>query len=121
MTFFLDENFPKAAHALPKAEGHEVIDIRGTDREGSADDDLFLLAQGSRAAFLTTDKDFFHTVPHLYPHHHGVIVIALRQPDRKSIMAKLSWLLAHIPMKSVFGRVFLLMDSAYVMYPPLGS
>lgn len=119
MRFFLDENFPKAACAMLNQEGHEVVDIRGTEKEGATDADLFLMAQDCQATFLTTDKDFFHTVPHLYPHHHGVVVIALRQPDRKSIMTKLAWLLTQIPMDSIFGRVFLLMDTAYVVYPPL--
>ena len=44
MRFFLDENFPKAACALLNQEGHEVIDIRGTEKEGATDDDLFLMA-----------------------------------------------------------------------------
>jgi hypothetical protein len=35
MKFFLDENFPKAAKALLHKAGHEVVDVRGTDREGS--------------------------------------------------------------------------------------
>jgi hypothetical protein len=37
MRFFLDENFPKGAIALLEWMGHEVLDLRGTDREGSAD------------------------------------------------------------------------------------
>jgi len=119
MRFFLDENFPKAARALLTREDHEVVDIRGTEKEGSGDDELFLMAQDSHAVFLTTDKDFFHTVPHLYPQHGGVVVVALRQPDRQSILAKLSWLLAHITAEQIEGRVFLLLDASYVVYPPL--
>ena len=70
---------------------------------------------------LTTDKDFFHTVPHLFAHHYGVVVVALRQPNRRSILAKMSWLIAHIPLEQLEGRVFLLMDTTYVAYPPLES
>jgi predicted nuclease of predicted toxin-antitoxin system len=119
MRFFLDENFPKAAAALLHQEGHEVIDIRGTDREGSNDKALFLIAQNAAAVFLTTDKDFFHTIPHLHPRHAGVVVIALRQPDRSSILARLSWFLVHVAEEHIFNRVFLLLDSSYVVYPPL--
>jgi predicted nuclease of predicted toxin-antitoxin system len=120
MKFFLDENFPKAARILLSGKGHEVVDIRGTEKEGSLDNDLFLMAQQSDAIFLTTDKDFFHTIPHFYAQHRGVVVVALRQPDRQSILTKLSWLLGHITAEQIEGRVFLLMDARYVAYPPLG-
>jgi len=78
------------------------------------------MAQDSHAIFLTTDRDFFHTVPHLYPQHRGVVVITLRQPNRKSILERLSSLLAHVTAEQIEGRVFLLLDTAYVVYPPLG-
>jgi len=121
MRFFLDENFPKAARALLSREGHESVDIRGTEKEGSDDNDLFLMAQDVHAVLLTTDKDFFHTIPHLYPRHCGVVVIALHQPDRESILTKLSWLLTHLTAEQIEGRVFLLRDVGCVVYPPLES
>jgi len=119
MRFFLDENFPKTAARLLAERGHETLDVRGTENEGADDGDLFLLAQKSPAVFLTTDKDFFHTIPHVYPRHAGVVVVALRQPNRKSILAKLAWLLDHVPTDQLAGRVFLLRDANYVAYPPL--
>ena len=119
MRFFLDENFPKTAARLLSERGHETLDIRGTEKEGLNDGDLFLLAQKSQAVFLTTDRDFFHSIPHVYPLHAGVVVVALRQPSRKGILAKLSWLLDHVPTDHFAARVFLLRDANYVSYPPL--
>ena len=58
MRFFLDENFPKAAAGILEGMGHEVFDLRGTDREGSEDEDIFAEAQQHGAVFLTTDRDF---------------------------------------------------------------
>ncbi|MFZ1936854.1 MAG: DUF5615 family PIN-like protein [Thermoguttaceae bacterium] len=121
MRFFLDENFPKAARALLGREGHDSVDIRGTEKEGADDNELFRMAQDLQAVFLTTDKDFFHTVPHLYPRHCGVIVIALHQPDRESILTKLSWLLAHFTAEQIEGRVFLLRDAGCAVRPALES
>ena len=117
MRFFLDENFPKAAHVLLAGRGHDVMDVRGTSDEGMDDPHIFGLAQRNEAAFLTTDKDFFHTVPHLYSRHHGAVVIALRQPNRKSIMDRLDWFLSRFSADSLQGRVFLLKDRTYVVYP----
>jgi predicted nuclease of predicted toxin-antitoxin system len=119
MKFFLDENFPKTAQYLLAELGHETLDIRGTEKEGAADADLFLLAQKSQAVLLTTDRDFFHSIPHLHPLHAGIVVITLRQPNRKSILAKLSWLLEHVHMDQFAGRVFLLRDVNCVVYPPI--
>ena len=41
MNFFLDENFPKIAGKILEAEGHAVFDIRGTEKEGISDIDIF--------------------------------------------------------------------------------
>ena len=82
MTFFLDENFPKSAIPLLEESGHSVVDIRSTIHEGADDSFIFKLAQKHNAIFLTTDKDFFHTIPQFYKKHAGVVVITLRQPNR---------------------------------------
>ena len=66
MKFFLDENFPKAAVGLLEGMGHEVFDLRGSGREGLPDPDIFAEAQCCDAVFLTTDRDFFHTIPHIH-------------------------------------------------------
>jgi predicted nuclease of predicted toxin-antitoxin system len=119
MRFFLDENFPKTATKLLVQHGHETFDIRGTNKEGASDADLFLIAQKLQAVFLTTDKDFFHTIPHIFPDHAGVVVIALKQPNREAILAKLAWLLEQVSAEHFTRRVFLLRNSGYVVYPPL--
>jgi predicted nuclease of predicted toxin-antitoxin system len=93
MKFFLDENFPKTAAGLLVSMGHEVLDIRGHTRGGAEDKRIFEMAQAQNAVFLTTNRDFFHTIPHLYPNHCGIVVIALRQPNRKAITYRLSWFL----------------------------
>ncbi|MFH1963673.1 MAG: DUF5615 family PIN-like protein [bacterium] len=121
MRVFLDENFPKAAHGFLSECGHEVIDIRGSADKGAEDTHIFEMAQRCKAVFLTTDKDFFHTVPHLYVHHHGVVVITLRQPNRKGILNRLVWLLKHFPENSFLGCVVLLKDQTYVVSPGTGN
>ncbi|HNR30992.1 MAG TPA: DUF5615 family PIN-like protein [Candidatus Hydrogenedentes bacterium] len=118
MKFFLDENFPKAAHEFLMSRRHEVIDIRGTPKEGSDDATLFEVAQAAGAVFLTTDRDFFHTVPHLYDCHCGVVVVALRQPGRKNILDKLDWFLRHYAGITLENKVFQLRDRACILLLP---
>jgi len=119
MKFFLDENFPKASAVVLGELGHELLDLRGTEFEGATDEFIFQLAQNENAIFLTTDRDFFHTIPHLYQQHAGVVVIALRQPNRTRILDRLQWFLAHFGENDFKNRVFQLRDTAWMAYPSL--
>lgn len=93
MNFFSDENFPKYAVQILRSQNHVVLDIRGTDKEGMSDNDIFELSLASNAVFLTTDKDFFHTVHFGYPTHPGIVVIALSKPNARNIIRRLEWFL----------------------------
>ncbi len=115
MKFFLDENFPKSVSAILQQYSHQVIDIRSTEYEGSDDITIFDLAQKNEAIFLTTDKDFFHTVPNLYKDHHGIIVITLRQPNRNSITKKLLFALNTFDLSTFKSKIVLLKDNYFSM------
>lgn len=119
MKFFLDENFPKSAAAFLERMGHETLDLRGTGREGLSDAEIFSEAQTIDAVFLTTDRDFFHTIHHLHEKHAGIIVIALRQPNRASILEKLSWVLNHLQPDEFRNRAIQLRDQSWLVIPPL--
>jgi predicted nuclease of predicted toxin-antitoxin system len=64
MIFFLDENFPKSAGIYLESLGHQILDIRSTEQKGLNDKKIFELSQKHNAIFLTTDRDFFHTIPY---------------------------------------------------------
>jgi len=119
MRFLLDENFPRAAADFLTERGHSVFDPRGTDLEGGADSELVEEAIRQRAVLLTTDRDFFHTLRHLYPEHCGLVVIALRQPNRAAILERLEWLLDNVPVDQLVGRAFQLRDHRWAVVPAL--
>ena len=119
MKFFLDENFPKSAATWLSQCGYQVFDVRGTAQEGLPDNELFAQAQEVDAILLTTDRDFFHTVPHLFDHHAGVLVVALRQPNRKNIMEKLEWAMKRFRPSEFTNRVIQLRDKTWSAVPPL--
>jgi predicted nuclease of predicted toxin-antitoxin system len=100
--------------------GHEVTDFRGSLEEGMDDSLVFQKAQGLGAILLTTDRDFFHTIPLLYPEHAGVVVVALRQPNRAGIISRLEWLLSHVPESAFKNRAFQLRDKTWLAFPPVG-
>ena len=93
--------------------GHQVIDIRGTEFQGVDDFGLFAIAQQNKAVLLTTDRDFYHTVPLTYSDHYGVIVIALKQPSRDAILSKLRWIVSQDLIASVHNTIYLLRDHTY--------
>lgn len=96
-----------------------MFDLRGSGREGLPDPDIFSEAQLCAAVFLTTDRDFFHTIPHIHEKHAGIIVIALRQPNRFAILEKLSWVLKRLQPEAFSNRAIQLRDQSWIAIPPL--
>ena len=118
MKFLLDENFPKTAAGILEELGHEVFDFRVLGEEGAADSEVMRVAIKKAAVILSTDRDFFHTLGHQYPEHHGIVVVALKQPTRDSIVGRLQWFLDHFGNVNVSGRCFQLRDQRWMVYPP---
>ena len=116
MKFFLDENFPKSAHVYLAQCQHTCLDVRDHLPQGADDMTVFQLAQEHRAIFLTTDKDFYHTIPFFYSSHHGVVVISLHQPNRQAILQRLQWFLDHAPA-SMENTIYLLRDRTFIVSP----
>ena len=63
MRILLDENFPKSAADVITAAGHEVISFAAVCEFGADDEEVFVRAQKLGAVILTSDRDFYHTVP----------------------------------------------------------
>ena len=73
---------------------------------------VFATAQRLGAAILTSDRDFYHTIPLLHPVHAGIVVVALRQPNRAAINSRLKWFVDNIE-EPLNNRVFVLRDFTY--------
>jgi predicted nuclease of predicted toxin-antitoxin system len=108
--FFLDENFPRAAAEELTAAGHACSRTLEHFPPGSPDDDLFAKAQELGAIFVTTDRDFFHTIPWLHERHAGVIAITLAQPNRAALLARLRDAVRLLEGREAFHQVWLLTD-----------
>lgn len=119
MNFLLDENFPKSAVELLTRSGHRVFDSRELAGIGATDERIVRVALENSAVVLTTDRDFFHTLGRRIPSHHGIVVIALRQPNRDAILKRLEWFLENGLPESLPDRVFQLRDHTWMVYPPI--
>lgn len=112
MRFLLDESFPAAAQGFLAEQGHTVLDSRREAGVGADDASVFRCAQQHEAVLLTTDRDFYHSVPWQYGDHFGVVVIALRQPNRAAILRRLAWLLKQSSLFPLRDKVVQLRDKA---------
>ena len=85
MRILVDENIPNITVEGLRAMGHDVLDIRGSERQGIFDDQLWALAQAERRTLVTTDKGFS---THRDDRHSGLLVVRLRQPNEQRIHAR---------------------------------
>ncbi len=86
MRILVDENIPNLTVSELRILGHDVLDIRGTQRQGMFDDELWSLAQAEQRILVTTDKGFCE---HRDERHCGILVIRLRQPNEAKIHARI--------------------------------
>ena len=111
MKFFLDENFPRPALVILESAGHSAVHALEIFPPGIADDKLFARAQQENAVFITTDKDFYHTVPLTFARHNGAIIITLRRPNRGELLRRLSDALTTLGDRKLDNTVWLVTDT----------
>jgi predicted nuclease of predicted toxin-antitoxin system len=111
MRFFLDENFPRPALSVLGGLGHTATHALEVFPPGTDDASLFAHAQNECAVFVSTDKDFFHTVPMAFEHHHGSLVIALRRPNRTALLQRLTNALEELKGRGLTDSIWLITDT----------
>lgn len=111
MNFFLDENFPRPALVQLQTAGHQAVHALEIFPQGAADEKLFTHAQDEKAIFVTTDKDFFHTIPLAFARHQGAIVITLSKPNRAYLLRKLAESLVILGERNLQDTVWLVTDT----------
>lgn len=75
MKIFVDENIPLMTVKELRDSGHEVVDIRGTEKEGMADEGIWKVVQKTGCLLVTTDKGFANK---RYEKHNGILIIRLK-------------------------------------------
>jgi predicted nuclease of predicted toxin-antitoxin system len=86
MRILVDENIPNISVHELRAVGHDVLDIRGSERQGMLDHELWQLAQREQRTLVTTDKGFSE---HRDEAHYGILVLRLRQPNEQRIHSRI--------------------------------
>ncbi len=86
MNIFVDENIPSITVDQLRKMGHDVLDIRGTEKEGLSDEGIWEITQKEERLVVTTDKGFSN---HRDDSHHGILIVRLKQPNRKKIHSRI--------------------------------
>ena len=113
MKIFVDENIPFMTVQELLSLGHDVMDIRGTEREGITDKELWKIVQKEKRLLITTDKGF---AKNRYERHHGLLIVRLKQPNRLKIHQKVmkgislfkekEWPRMTVVMQDIFHRTW---------------
>jgi predicted nuclease of predicted toxin-antitoxin system len=82
MRVLVGENIPKVTVQALRDLGHDVLDVRGTDKQATDDENLWMLAQSQNRLLITTDKGF---VNQRDENHHGILIVRLHQPNEERI------------------------------------
>ncbi len=93
---------------LLRTLGHDVKDLRGTPDQGIADSLLWALAAAESRAIITTDKGFteYRSTP-----HQGMLIVRLRQPNRRRIHNSVMRALETIPEADWPNTLVVMRDS----------
>jgi predicted nuclease of predicted toxin-antitoxin system len=82
----VDENIPRPTVVRLRELGHDVLDIRGTPREGMKDELLWKLAQSEKRLLISTDRHFLR---YWNVSHSGALVVLLKQAKLQTIHAQI--------------------------------
>ena len=108
MKILVDENIPNITVQELRAMGHDVLDIRGTERQGMFDDELWPLAQAEQRTLVTTDKGFSE---HRDEQHCGLLIVRLRQPNEQRIHARIMAAFRTFPEREWPGLLVVMRDT----------
>lgn len=108
MKIFVDENIPFITVKEMVLQEYDVIDIRGTDDQGIADEVLWQKAQDLQCLLITTDKGF---AVHRDESHYGILIIRLKQPSRQKIHQRVLQALRRYTPKQWPGLMVVMRDA----------
>ncbi len=92
MKIKLDENLPKRLETTLSEFGHDVDTVLEEGLAAERDDVIWQAAQSSGRLLITQDMDFSDIRKFLPGTHHGIVLIRLRDPSRKALIARVAGL-----------------------------
>lgn len=116
MRYLANENFPLAAVAALRQQGHDVLWAR-TDLPSADDDDILARAQSEDRILLTFDKDFGDLAYHWgLPSKCGIVLFRLSIPSPDIAAQRV---LTALTAQADWSGVFAVVEDARIRMRPL--
>ena len=94
MAIVVDEHVPRKTVTSLQHAGHEVLDVRSTEAQGSTDEELWNFCQLHHGLLITSDRYF---ESRRFDDHFGILVIRLSSPNRARLHDRIMEMLDRIP------------------------
>ncbi|MBI3583269.1 MAG: DUF5615 family PIN-like protein [Nitrospinae bacterium] len=113
MKVFVDENIPLITVQELLRLDYEVVDIRGTEKKGMADEDIWEMVQKTGCLLITTDKGFAEK---RYEKHNGILIVRLKQPNRIKIHQKVMKAISLFKEREWQGLTVVMQDTFHTVW-----
>ena len=110
MKIKLDENLPEGLKELLAGKGHDVHTVPDESLIGKDDNVIFEAALRESRMLLTQDLDFSDARKFRPGTHSGVVVIRMRDPSRRRIIARMRQILDDGPIDGWAGCFVVISD-----------
>ena len=106
MKIKLDENLPASLVGILVALGHETDTVEDEGVNGRSDEVVWDRAQRDGRFLITQDLDFSDIRKFAPGTHHGILLIRMREPSRRSLQERIGQLFAMEESRS-WGKGFI--------------
>lgn len=111
MRILLDENLPARLVAALRALGHDVEHVTAKNLSGRPDAEVRVLAESEDRILITQDIRFADARWFAAGTHPGLILVRLKSPGRRALMAKVKSIFESENVESWRGCFVVLSDS----------
>ena len=115
MKIFVDENIPRETIEALCKMGHDVLDIRGTDKEGIPDEEIMEIILNEKRLLITTDKGFSQYRDET---HYGILMICLKKPNRERINRRILGAMSQFKENEWTGLMVMMKDNVQSIWRP---
>lgn len=103
MKIKLDENLPVSLALILKHLHHDIHTVADEGLTGCADGEVWEATQRQGRFLITQDLDFSDIRQFIPGKHHGVLLVRLRDPDRRSLSFRIQEIFRHEPVSNWAG------------------
>lgn len=107
MRFKVDENLPVEVAELLQRAGHEALTVHDQGLAGETDSALATACQSEHRALITLDTDFADIRTYPPGHYSGLVVLRLKQQDRRRVLEVVSRLVKAIAVEDLVRHLWI--------------